>query len=377
MDLDYSIWLSRLLTPLTIVFLLPGIIVFLLYFNSLFLYVYKWHRLVTPEFYLAHKLIVDKRPLRPLVDATSFRQSPQTATSGSWPGRSSRPCGMHMPASTTGMDIVPGEVYMYTDFISMNPPISPSLLRHNRLYCVLIAIHRYEVHGMEHLPVNGPALIVYYHGAIPVDIYYLIARVVLERERLIYTVADRFLFKIPGFAIISESCNVSPGTIQSCVSILKEGNLLAISPGGVFEAQFGDNSYELLWRNRIGFAKVALEAQVPIVPMFTENLREAFRSLGLFRRFFLRVYNWTRFPARPLYGGFPVKLRTHLGPPIYVDQSMTPEQVRERVAEGVEELINKHQRIPGSISKALWDRLPFDRCAERRGQRGGRRRKDI
>lgn len=43
-DLDYSIWLSRLLTPLAVVFLLPGIIVFLLYFNSLFLYVYKWHR---------------------------------------------------------------------------------------------------------------------------------------------------------------------------------------------------------------------------------------------------------------------------------------------------------------------------------------------
>lgn len=241
---------------------------------------------------------------------------------------------------------------------------------HARLY------HGYEVHGLEHLPVNGPALIVYYHGAIPVDIYYLIARVVLERNRLIYTVADRFLFKIPGFAIISESCHVSPGTIQSCVSILKEGNMLAISPGGVYEAQFGDQSYELLWRNRIGFAKVALDAQVPIVPMFTENLREAFRSVSLFRRFFMRIYNWTRFPACPLYGGFPVKLRTHLGPPIYADPTMTPEQVRERVAIGVEELINSNQRIPGSISRALWDRLPFDRSAER-GERGGRRRKNI
>lgn len=247
---------------------------------------------------------------------------------------------------------------------------------HARLY------HGYEVCGLEHLPVNGPALIVYYHGAIPVDIYYLIARVVLERERLIYTVADRFLFKIPGFAIISESCHVSPGTIQSCVSILKDGNMLAISPGGVYEAQFGDNCYELLWRNRIGFAKVAMEAKTPIIPMFTENLREAFRSVGLFRRFFLRIYNWTRFPARPLYGGFPVKLRTHLGPPIYLDENMTAEEVREKAAMGIEDLINKNQRIPGSIRRALLDRLPYEWAGGGGGgatssPQKGRRRKDI
>lgn len=312
-DLDYSIWLSRLLTPLAVVFLLPGIVVFLLYFNSLFLYVYKWHRRYI------------------------------------------------LQAVTTDRDF----------WIVARKVISAVWDAHARLY------HGYEVHGLEHLPVNGPALIVYYHGAIPVDIYYLIARVVLERERLIYTVADRFLFKIPGFAIISESCHVSPGTIQSCVSILGDGNLLAISPGGVYEAQFGDSCYELLWRNRIGFAKVALEAQVPIVPMFTENLREAFRSVGVCRRLFLRIYNWTRFPARPLYGGFPVKLRTHLGPPIHVDASMTPEQVREQAAMGVEALIHKNQRIPGSIGRALWDRLPHARTAERPGGRGGRRRKDI
>lgn len=54
---------------------------------------------------------------------------------------------------------------------------------------------------------------------------------------------------------------VFPGTVPICANILKEGNLLAISPGGVYEAQFGNSNYELLWRNRYGFAKVAVEAQ--------------------------------------------------------------------------------------------------------------------
>lgn len=38
--------------------------------------------------------------------------------------------------------------------------------------------------------------------------------------------------------------------------------MLAISPGGVYEAQFGDSYYQLMWKKRVGFAKVALDAKV-------------------------------------------------------------------------------------------------------------------
>lgn len=53
-----------------------------------------------------------------------------------------------------------------------------------------------------------------------------------------------------------------PGTVQICSTILKENNLLAISPGGVYEAQFGDCYYTLMWKKRLGFAKVAMDAKV-------------------------------------------------------------------------------------------------------------------
>lgn len=217
--------------------------------------------------------------------------------------------------------------------------------------------HGYEVTGMDYLPKEGPALIVYYHGAIPIDMYYFVARVCLERDRLVHTVADRFLFKLPGWGIISEAMKVCPGTVQTCAATLKEGNLMAISPGGVYEAQFGNNNYELLWKNRIGFAKVAIEAKAPIIPMFTENLREGFRSVNFMQRWFIKLYNKTKFPVRPIYGGFPVKFRTHLGPPIEYDPTLTPEQLQEKVALAIEDLINKHQRIPGSIMHALADRF--------------------
>lgn len=46
-DLDYSIWLYRLLTPLMLTFVLPTLFVLLIYLSISFLYVYKLHRLVS------------------------------------------------------------------------------------------------------------------------------------------------------------------------------------------------------------------------------------------------------------------------------------------------------------------------------------------
>lgn len=234
----------------------------------------------------------------------------------------------------------------------------------------------YEVQGLENLSAEEPVLIVYYHGAIPIDLYYFIAKVFMCKNRLVHTVADNFLFKIPGFSIIADCMKVIPGTIQSCASVLKEGNLLAISPGGVYESQFS-HQYQLMWKKRLGFAKVALEAKVvslcsyfvqtlmnffqAVVPMFTENIREAFRAVSFARRLFLRIYASTKFPFAPIYGGFPVKLISHIGKPIPYDASLTPEQLQVKVANSLNDLIRKHQRIPGSITRGLLDRLPYFR----------------
>jgi hypothetical protein len=91
--------------------------------------------------------------------------------------------------------------------------------------------------------------------------------------------------------------------------------------------------------------------------MFTENIREGFRSIGIAKKLFIKLYNWTRFPVRPIYGGFPVKFRTHLGKPIAFDPTLSPEQLQEKVALAIEELINQNQRIPGSILHALASRF--------------------
>ena len=64
---------------------------------------------------------------------------------------------------------------------------------------------------------------------------------------------------------------------------------------------------QVMWKSRTGFAKIALAAKCPVIPMFTENVRESFRAVTLFRPFFEWLYNLTKLPMVPLYGGFPVK----------------------------------------------------------------------
>ena len=290
-DVDFTLWLSWLLMPLLITFLLPLVIVALLYVTALILYVYKLHRVRLRNAY-----------------GTDWRNAARNVVGAVWDA-------------------------------------------HGWIW------YGYEVVGMENIPENEPVLFVYYHGAIPIDLYYFISKVLLLNSRLIHTVADRFLFKCPGWSIISDVLKVIPGTVQTCTAILKEGNMLAISPGGVYEAQFGDSYYELMWKKRVGFAKVALDAKVCIIPLFTKNVREAFRTISWGRRMWLRIYAATRFPFVPIYGGFPVKLTTYVGTPIPYDASLTPEQLQLMVADALNNLIRRHQRIPGNISLALLDRI--------------------
>lgn len=72
---------------------------------------------------------------------------------------------------------------------------------------------------------------------------------------------------------------------------------------------------------------------------------------------FFNSYNLTRIPFRPIYGGFPVKFITHLGPPIYPEEGITPKQLQEKTAAAIEKLIVENQRIPGSIIGGFLDRF--------------------
>ncbi|XP_036412043.1 transmembrane protein 68 isoform X1 [Colossoma macropomum] len=284
--LEYLLWVF---TPLAIVFILPFLIVILIYLSILFLHVYK-----------------RKNQLR------------EAYSNNLWDG-----------ARKTLATLWDG---------------------HGAIW------HGYEIHGLDKIPDEGPALIVYYHGAIPIDYYYFLASVIIQKGRTCHSVADHFLFKVPGIKPLLEVFSVIHGPQEECVKALRSGHLLGIAPGGVREALFSDETYPLVWGKRKGFAQVAIDSKVPIIPMFTQNVREGFRSLGTLR-FFRWVYERFRLPIAPVYGGFPVKFRTYLGDPIPYDPKLTAAELAEKVQAAVQALIDRHQKIPGNILRALLERF--------------------
>ena len=99
----------------------------------------------------------------------------------------------------------------------------------------------------------------------------------------------------------------------------------------------------------------------PIIPIFTRNIREAIRSFNTPRSFWRWVYHKTQLPLVPIYGGFPVKLKTYIGEPIHFDPSHTPESLAKLVSQQMEAMIEQHQPRPGNILRGLNERFPFFR----------------
>ena len=60
------------------------------------------------------------------------------------------------------------------------------------------------------------------------------------------SVVDHFMFKVPGFAPMLDLFGATSGPRSKLITLLKEGQTIIISPGGVREALFSKD-YEILW----------------------------------------------------------------------------------------------------------------------------------
>ena len=245
------------------------------------------------------------------------------------------------------------------------PPLDRTPER-DRITGALLAFGRrwnaFEVRGAEHIPLDRPALIVFYHGLLPIDAMYFGSWFYQHHGRLIRVLAEKLLFKVPGLSELATHMGAVAGTRDAALNLLNEGHLVGVSPGGVREAIAGRaQAYQLVWGDRLGFAKVALQAGVDIIPAFAENIDEAYRSPGVNHPAIQGFYERTRVPAVPLLGlgllPFPVKLRSWVGAPIRSQPGESPESLRARTAAAIEGLISAHQGPRPRLPRALLQRL--------------------
>lgn len=179
---------------------------------------------------------------------------------------------------------------------------------------------RYEVHGLEHVPAEGGALVITPHSTVSVD-GLLLGRAIWQRTgRWPRPLADHLLFEIPYLRELGCETGFLDGRPANALRTLRKGHLCLVMPGGAREAwKASRRDYRVEWSDHTGYVKVALQAGVPLVPAVCVGAEEAYRvPVETFP--FAEERLGVRLPLLPPFGigllPIPTKFTAYVGRPL-------------------------------------------------------------
>lgn len=168
-------------------------------------------------------------------------------------------------------------------------------------------IHYFQatLQGAENIPKAGGAFIVGNHALFALDTAVLGALIVRDVGRNPRFLADRMLWRIPGFRHFITAIGALPGEPHAAEKLLRRGELVVVYPGGVDDSlKLSSERYQLKWKQRAGFARVAMSARVPIVPVVGLGIDEMYAVLGHERWIGRRLFGGERYDLPIAFGAF-------------------------------------------------------------------------
>ena len=187
-----------------------------------------------------------------------------------------------------------------------------------------------EVRGLEHVPAEGPALVVGNHNCLfYMPDAWITGLAIVERRGLehpVHVLAHDFLFPVPGVGGFLRSIGAVPATGGRAEALLREGGIVLDYPGGDWEAcRPWRDRHVVDFAGRKGFARLALRAGVPIVPVVAHGSHEAVIVLSRGERLARALgLGALRFDVFPIVLG-PLGPSTILTPPLPLPSSVTVE----------------------------------------------------
>jgi len=133
-------------------------------------------------------------------------------------------------------------------------------------------------YGMENIKPDRPYLFVAnhtIHGVLDVPLY----AVEVYRQKGIFMrgLADHFHYLIPLWRDFLSWIGSVPGTPLNCSKLMASGESILVFPGGGREVcKRKGESYQLIWKQRTGFAKLAIKHQYDIIPIAAIGIDDAF-----------------------------------------------------------------------------------------------------
>ncbi|MCC6806549.1 MAG: acyltransferase family protein [Deltaproteobacteria bacterium] len=152
------------------------------------------------------------------------------------------------------------------------------LARRLRMLDPLFTVLAPRFTGWGNIPDDRPLLFVGNHTIFGVfDVPLLFARLYRKRGIWLRPLGDHAHFRVPLWRDFLARYGVVDGTRDNCRALMKEGECLLVFPGGAREvAKRRNERYRLIWKERTGFVKMAIEAGCTIVPFAAVGVDDAF-----------------------------------------------------------------------------------------------------
>jgi 1-acyl-sn-glycerol-3-phosphate acyltransferase len=175
--------------------------------------------------------------------------------------------------------------------------------------------HRAEVRGLDNIPAEGPVLLVGNHsGGTLISDTFVLGQAFYDHFgplRRFHQLAHDLVFQLPGVRASLSRYGTVPASPANMGRALERGAALLVYPGGDHEAYRPSwESAEIDFAGRTGFVKLAIEHDVPIVPVVAIGGQETALFLGRGRRFarLLRLDSVLRLKVLPAQVGPPFGL---------------------------------------------------------------------
>jgi 1-acyl-sn-glycerol-3-phosphate acyltransferase len=125
-----------------------------------------------------------------------------------------------------------------------------------------------RIDGYGNLPAGSRYLLVGNHTTLGVfDIPFVVLGIHDETGVLVRSLGDHQHFRVPLWRSILARFGTIDGTRENARRLMRAGEAVLVFPGGGREvARRRGDHYPLVWRERIGFARLALEHGYPVVP---------------------------------------------------------------------------------------------------------------
>ena len=172
-------------------------------------------------------------------------------------------------------------------------------------------------YGLENIPSDGSLLAGNHTLYAFLDLPFMLTEIWRRRELAVRSLGENAHYGIPLWREALTACGMVRGTRENVRALMAERETVLVFPGGAREVnKRRGEKYQLMWNERVGFARLAIEHGYPIVPFAAVGAEEMLDIIidennPAYAYFAGLVRRATGWPMQPLVHGIGPTLLPH------------------------------------------------------------------